>query len=524
MIRTSRKTMLRALGLGATTAVVGLPSAATAKSDHGQGQGQAQTATVSKRPVFHFATPDGWKNDPQRPIWLGGEYLYYYLYNADYGDAAEGTAWRLATSTDNLAYEDGGIAIPKDANADGDVWSGSAVVDTENTAGFGAGAVVVLATQEDHTAPVGANQAQFLWYSTDDGRTFTALPGGPVLANPGGRDFRDPKVFWDDERSRWAMALAEGNKIGFYHSPDLRAWTYTGGFIKDGLGALECPDLFWIDSDTGPGRWVLGLSANGKGSGLPATYAYWTGDFDGANFTPDRAEPQWLDHGWDWYGAVTWEKITDGQADPKTRYARAWMNFWDYPHETPTWDSDGFNGTDSITREISLKWYGDTDCALVSKPVAALDGRVAERFELGDLTVDGRLELDVTGLAYEIRTSVSWNSLRNVGLQLALSNWGSRHIDVGVYNDFAYVNRTNTWNPDRTARWLESHTPHDPARTQVDLRILLDRTSIEVFVDDGRFVHSSLVFPDGGDDRIALYTDGGPAVFGDFTLTRFRQI
>ncbi|MFC3492152.1 glycoside hydrolase family 32 protein [Glycomyces rhizosphaerae] len=520
MIRTSRKTVLRALGLGAAAAVA-LPTAASAAPKPGHGY---TAAASSKRPEYHFAVPDGWKNDPQRPIWVDGKYLYYYLYNADYGAAAEGTAWRLASSTDNLVYTDEGVAIPKDANADGDVWSGCAVIDTENTAGFGAGAVVVLATQEHHASPADADQAQFLWYSTDDGRSFTALEGGPVLANPGVRDFRDPKVFWDEERSRWAMALAEGNKIGFYHSPDLKAWTYAGGFFKDGLGALECPDLFWLDSDTGPGRWVLGLSANGKGSGLPCTYAYWTGDFDGANFTADQAEPQWLDHGWDWYGAVTWEKIADGQADAKTRYARAWMNFWDYPHETLTWESDGFNGTDSITREISLKWYSDTDCALVSRPVAALDDRVAQRHALGDIEVDGHLDLDFTGLAYEIQTSISWTSLENVGLQLRRSNWGSRHIDVGKYGDFVYVNRAFTWNPDRSARWHESRTPHAAAFKQVYLRILVDRTSIEVFVDDGRRVHSHLVFPEGGDNRIALYAHGGPAVFGDFTIIEYEPI
>jgi levanbiose-producing levanase len=517
MIRTSRKTLLRSVGLGAAAALA-LPAAAAARPKHGQ----ADTA-ASKRPEYHFAVPDGWKNDPQRPIWLDGEYRYYYLYNADYGAAAEGTAWRLATSHDNVAYADKGVAIPKDTNANGDVWSGCAVVDTENTAGYGAGAVVVLATQEDPDRPVGSKQAQFLWYSTDGGRTFTAVLE-PVLPNPGVRDFRDPKVFWDEERSRWAMALAEGNKIGFYHSPDLKAWTYAGGFWKDGLGALECPDLFWMDSDSGPGRWVLGLSANGKGSGLPCTYAYWTGDFDGTAFTPDRAEPQWLDHGWDWYGAVTWERVVAGQADPKVRFARAWMNFWDYPHETPTWESDGFNGLDSITREVRLKWYSATDCALVSRPAAALDGRVANRIELGDLTVDGRKVLDYAGLAYEVRTSITWSQPTNVGLQLRLSNWGSRHIDVGKYLDTVYVNRAYTWNPDRSARWLESRTPHAAATKRLDLRILVDRTSVEVFVDDGRHVHSSLVFPEGGDDRIALYTDGGPAVFNDVTIIEYAPI
>ncbi|WP_409474284.1 glycoside hydrolase family 32 protein [Streptomyces sp. HC307] len=477
---------------------------------------------ASYRARYHFTVPDQWKNDPQRPIWVDGEYHYYYLYNPDYftGGTTAGTAWRLATSTDLVRFTDRGIAVPKDTTPNGDVWSGSAVVDTDDTAGFGAGAVVVLATME----PVeGADsQAQYLYYSTDGGRTFTHHGTDPVLANPGVRDFRDPKVIRDGERGRWVMALAENNKIGFYHSSNLRSWTYVSGFVKDGIGVLECPDLFRIRAEDGTVRWVLGASANGKGSGLPNTYAYWTGAFDGTTFTPDASEPQWLDHGWDWYGAVTFDKRdADGRLDEGTRYAIGWLNNWDYANTTPTIDCDGFNGTDSIVREIVLKRAPSGMYYFASRPVAALDSYVSRTLNLGDLEVDGTRVLDHRGTAYEVTCEITWDQLTGAGLQLRRSPDGVRHIDAGVYGDYAFLNRRPTVNPDASGRWQESKSPFDPSARRVRLRILVDRTSVEMFVDDGRYVHSSEVFPYLLDDRLALFTIGGRAVFRNTVIREF---
>ena len=150
-------------------------------------------------------------------------------------------------------------------------------------------------------------------------------------------------------------------------------------------------------------KWVLGVSANGKGSGLPNTYAYWTGSFDGSTFTADATDPQWLDHGWDWYGAVTFEKRdASGALDAAARYAIGWVNNWDYANTTPTIDCDGFNGTDSIVREITLKKASDSTYYLASQPVAGLDSHVSRTVNLGDVTVDGTKVLDYTGIAYEV--------------------------------------------------------------------------------------------------------------------------
>ncbi len=182
----------------------------------------------------------------------------------------------------------------------------------------------------------------------------------------------------DEDRGRWVMALAENDKVGFYHSDDLKSWTYANGFVHDGIGVLECPDLFRITADDGTVKWVLGVSANGKSSGLPNTYAYWTGSFDGNAFTADASDPQWLDHGWDWYAAVTFEKRdASGAVDAAARYALGWVNNWDYADTTPTIDCDGFNGTDSVVREISLTKASDGTYYLASQPVASASARMS---------------------------------------------------------------------------------------------------------------------------------------------------
>jgi levanbiose-producing levanase len=485
----------------------------------GPGGAIAVPSATTYRAQYHFTVPDHWKNDPQRPVYVNGKYNYYYLYDADYPTQV-GTAWRLATTTDGVAFADQGIAAPKKTNANYDLWSGSTVVDTKNTAGFGAGAVVQLVTQMDHPANGSGPQAQFLWYSIDGGRTFRPYGDAPVIPNGGRVDFRDPKVVWDSARGRWVAAITEGDRIGFFTSPDLKTWTERSDFVTT-YGTLECPDLFQIRADDGTTHWVLGLSANGMPAGMPNTYAYWTGSFDGDKFTADSVTPRWLDQGFDWYAGVTWE---DPAAPLDRRFGMAWMNNWAYADITPTWASDGFNGTDSIVRQITLKHYPD-GYALASQPTPALASHAAAVTSLGTIQVDGGpVPLAYHGTAYELDTDVSWTQLDNIGLQLRASADGTRHADVGIYHDYSYLNRRQTGEPDTTGARGESHAPWNPAKTSAHLRILVDRTTIEVFVDDGRYVHSSEVFADPSDTGINLYTSGGSGTFANTTITEFQNL
>ncbi|WP_438351912.1 glycoside hydrolase family 32 protein [Paenibacillus sp. FA6] len=471
------------------------------------------------RASYHFTTPDKWKNDPQKPIYFDGKYHYYYLYNGDY-PKGNGTEWRHATSTDLVHWTDEGIAIPKYTNRNGDPWSGSVVVDDTNTAGFGKGAIVAILTQPSAD---GGKQEQYLWYSTNRGKTFESYSDVPIMPNPGTADFRDPKVIWDDQAHKWVMTLAEGTKIGFYESHNLKDWHYTSGFHTENIGIVECPDLYLLRADDGKLKWVLGASANGKSAGKPNTYAYWTGDFNGKEFIPDQNEPQWLDYGFDWYGAVTFE---DGKVSDKYnhRYALAWMNNWDYVHNTPNL-KEGFNGTDSIVRQIKLKQVVGHTYSLVSQPIEALNKLISSKDSLKQIKVNGSTTLDITGDTYQLDADIAWSDIKNVGLRLRESKDKIRHVDVGIFveGQYAYVNRASIGQPDKSKRYLESKAPFDVKKKKVHLKILVDRTSIEVFIDDGEIVYSNLVFPELNDQGITLFSEGGTAIFENVVIKHFNK-
>ncbi|WP_281242889.1 glycoside hydrolase family 32 protein [Sporolactobacillus nakayamae] len=471
----------------------------------------------SYRPVYHFSVPDKWMNDPQRPIYFNGTYHYYYLYNRDY-PKGNGTEWRLTTSKDLVHWKDDGVAIPKYTNKNGDIWTGSVVRDTENTAGFGKNTLVAIVTQP----PAQRNQEQFLWYSTDDGKTFKQDNERSVLPNPGVKDFRDPKVIWDGARHKWLLLLAEGSKIGIYESKNLKEWQYTNGFMTHNIGIVECPDLFQLRADDGTVKWVLGASANGKSAGLPNTYAYWIGDFDGKKFIADHDMPQWLDYGFDWYAGVTFEKA---KASLDSRYAIAWMNNWDYPNNTPTLKMDKFNGVNSIVRHIHLMKKGD-QYSLVSQPIDGLNQIVESTKQLKLVRVNGTKTLDVRGIAYQLDTDISWTDAGNVGLRLRESEDKERHIDSGIFSTggYLYVNRAFTGQPDKKKNSVESRAPLAAGTKRVHLKILVDKTSIEVFVDDGRTVLTNQVFPRQNDQGISLYSEGGTAVFKNIEIKHFRSI
>jgi levanbiose-producing levanase len=502
-------TALTLTGLGAGAAI-----AAPAK--RGKNEKKA-SAAMSYRPSYHFSVPDNWKNDPQRPVYLDGEYLYYYLYNEDYILGGSGTSWRLATTTDHVNFTDHGVAISKHESPNGDCWSGSIVIDEKNTAGYGEGALIALVTQ----APGGV-QAQYLWYSTDKGRSFK--PGGtkPVLANPGVEAFRDPKIIWHEPSSQWVMLNAEGDRIGLYTSVNLKRWKRTSEFVRTTLGTLECPDLFQIQASDGSKQWVLGTSANGKPHDLPATYAYWVGDFDGEAFTTTEDDPQWLDWGFDFYGAVTYpDHRADGSENPKLRRVIGWNNFWDYPHNAPSMATDGYNGDDMIVREVRMI-AGAESYYLASVPVKQLDKLAGPAKSLGSPAVSGDHVLDFSSRAYELECELSWDPAsppENVGFELCRAKTGTRHVATGIYlaGGFAYVNRKPSFHPGDKS---ETKSPIEAPSGRLKVRILVDRSSVEVFLGDGRIVHSHRVFPLASDSGIKLFVSGGTATYKNLTVRK----
>ncbi|WP_347553239.1 glycoside hydrolase family 32 protein (plasmid) [Pseudalkalibacillus hwajinpoensis] len=473
----------------------------------------------SYRANYHFTAPDNWKNDPQRPIYFNGKYHYYYLYNKDY-PVGNGTEWRHATSKDLVHWNDEGVAIMKYTDENGDPWSGSVVVDYQNTAGFGKDAIVAVVTQPS----ANGQQEQYLWYSTDDGQSFSRYKNKPIMTNPGTEAFRDPKIIWEEKSKKWVMLMAEGSKIGFYKSENLKDWHYTGGFQTENIGLIECPDLFQMRADDGSIKWVMGVSANGQAKGKPNAYAYWVGHYNGKTFVPDHEEPEWLDYGFDWYAGVTFE---DGKSEDKLdhRYALAWMNNWGYANNTPTLE-EGFNGQDSIVRKIELKRDEQGSYFLASQPNKEIDQLIQSTDTYPKLKVAGSKTLDIKGDVYQLEADILWSELKNVGIRLRESSDKSRHIDVGIFPEegYSYVNRGSTNHPDDTNQMLESRAPVDINKKSVHLKILVDKTSVEVFIDDGKVAHSNQVFPPKEDQGITLFSEGGKAIFENVAIKHMGSI
>lgn len=495
----SRRAALRTFGVAA------LAAAAT--------RVPAASAAGSLRAVYHLTPPSGWLSDPQRPVFAGGAYHLYYLHSDQ--NNAPGW-WQHATTADTVAFTDRGAAIPL-VRPDFPVWTGSGVIDTHNTAGFGENALVVLATQ-----PTGGDryeQEQYLYHSGDGGYTFTAY-GPPVIDNPDHSDwFRDPKIHWDAARGEWVAVIGRQQAMWFCTSPDLIHWTHTFVFTytSPNIGGFECPDLFEMTADDGSRHWVLGASTQGDYSGLPDTYAYWTGRWDGTSWTSDRPEPQWLDWGWDWYAAVTWP---NADAPDTSRYALAWMNNWQYAARTvPTDVSDGYNGQMSVVRELRLARQPEGWYTLLSQPVAALHDRATRTVTLDDVTTGGSVVLPYQGTSYDLELDIAWRTATNVGLSVGRSADGARHTNIGVYAGSVYVDRR----PSDQAGYSfgthgQSNAPIDPAARLVHLRVLVDRQSVEVFVNAGHTVLSHQVYFQPGDTGISVYADGGEATFSGITV------
>ena len=312
-----------------------------------------------------------------------------------------------------MTWQDEGVAIPKYKNGLGDIETGSTVVDYDNTAGFGKGAVIAVLTQQDQGV-----QRQSLFQSTDGGYSFTAFDANPVMENPGETHWRDPKIIRDEANGQWLMTLAEGGKLGIYTSTDLKSWRYTSSVELPGLGTLECPDLFQLDLDGDPAKrtWVLAASGNGAGEGGTTGVAYWTGGWDGTTFTPAGDGHQWLDAGSDFYAAVTWDdpRLTEGQR-MQSRQAIGWVNNWDYARKLPTADWHG--GMDSIVRDLRLKTVRGKP-TLVSTPARALAGLEGPPVTSGPaaITPDGTAGLPaVNGSAYRLDLTLEADGGRETG-------------------------------------------------------------------------------------------------------------
>jgi fructan beta-fructosidase len=329
----------------------------------------SKTYNEPYRLQLHFSPPAHWMNDPNGMVYYKGVYHLFYQYYPD-STVWGPMHWGHATSTDLIHWQHQPIALYPDSS--GYIFSGSAVVDSSNTSGFGKKGIVPLVAIFTHHDPKGEKagtstyQNQSLAYSLDEGKTWTKYAGNPVLKNPGIKDFRDPKVSWYEAGKKWIMTLATLDRITFYSSPNLKDWTKEREYGKD-IGAhggvWECPDLFPLQYN-GETIWVLIININPGGPNGGSATQYFTGQFDGHTFTPTATDTRWLDYGPDEYAGVTWANFGN------RKVFLGWMSNWQYADKVPT---EKWRSAMTVPRDLSLDKVGDK-YLLRSMPVPELNG------------------------------------------------------------------------------------------------------------------------------------------------------
>ncbi|QEC67290.1 glycoside hydrolase family 32 protein [Panacibacter ginsenosidivorans] len=478
----------------------------------------SEDTTFSYRPLYHFTTDSNWINDPNGLVYANGQYHLFAQYNP-YGDKWGHMSWAHAVSKDLFEWNQWPLAIPEIKNNDSTtimIFSGSAVVDSFNTSGFGKdGQIPLVAIYTSHVDKNGKGLAQHesLAYSVDEGKTWQQYANNPVL-DIHLTDFRDPKVFWYAPEKKWIMAVVRSleYKVQFYASADLKKWNLLSEF--GGVGNVdkiwECPDLFPITVEgSNEQKWVLSLSAGHPQKGFIAVQ-YFTGNFDGKKFTADKLDyPLYIDYGKDFYAGVTYNNIpaSDGR-----RIMIGWANCWNYANDIPT---KGFRGAYSVPRSLTLKQTAE-GLRLFQLPAAELNN-----YEQ-DLYSETSVELNNTSKSLD---SVKGTAL-DISFELKADAGATAGINVFKSGDeettIAYTAATKTISLDRTKSGDTSfhkdfssvETVHlNNADEKIKLRILIDKSMVEVFVNDGLYAITDLVFPKHSDGGIELFAKNGTAVF-----------
>lgn len=469
------------------------------------------------RPVYHHTPVYGWMNDPNGMFYKDGVYHLYFQYNP-YGSMWANMTWGHSTSTDLTHWTYEGTAIVPDAW--GAIFSGSCVVDKDNTAGFGKGAVVAFYTSAKST-PWGDVQSQSMAYSLDNGKTFIKYEHNPILTSTE-RDFRDPKVFWYAPGKHWVMMLAVGQEMQIYSSGNLKEWKKESSFgAMQGAhgGVWECPDLVEVAVEgSKEKKWVLICNLNPGGPFGGSAAQYFVGSFDGKKFVNESpTQTKWLDWGKDNYATVTWSNAPAGRC-----IALGWMSNWQYANNVPTTQ---YRSANTLARDLTLYRVGG-ELYLKSKPSPEIKKARAEEKKIPTFEVKGNYEVasllaDNKG-AYEI--------------EMTIENKGTSKIDFSLMNEkgekvaMYYDVVRKQFVMDRSASGIVGFSRDFPAVTvapvrntdQIHLRLFIDRSSVEAFGEDGEYVMTNLVFPAEPYNRMVFSSDKGSYIVKSMNVYRLQ--
>ncbi len=432
------------------------------------------------RPQIHFTPAKNWMNDPNGMVYADGTYHLFYQYNPQGNDWGN-MSWGHATSTDLMHWTEQTVAMTRDEL--GAIFSGSCVIDKDNTAGFGANAMVALYTSAGETGDVAGKQQQSIAYSTDGGKNFTRYTANPVIKNDDD-NLRDPKVFWHAESKQWIMALAKGWKMGveFYSSPDLKNWQHQSTFFVPLAGRpslqWECPDLIQMGN-----KWVLLVSVNPGGPILGSGTMYFVGQFDGKEFKADDLKyPLWLDYGMDNYAGVTW-------SNTGSRLVMiGWMNNWQYAGNVPC---SPWRSAMTLPRELKLIEY-DGKPILASTVVGEID-KIADAWQpLTSHLLPLTSEMD----AYQLRISLHLDKNSTV----TLSNDADEKFvfDINATARTLTAHRTSATGQtsfNGTFSVPSIQAPLNTSGNTVTLDLFVDQSSVEIFTQNGSMSMTNLVFP-----------------------------
>lgn len=444
------------------------------------------------RPQIHFSPATGWMNDPNGMVYHNGTYHLFYQHYPD-STVWGPMHWGHATSKDLVHWEHQPIALYPDTL--GYIFSGSAVADVNNTSGFGKDGKAPLVAIFTHHDPKGAkagsgtHENQSIAYSLDDGKTWTKYANNPVLKNPGIKDFRDPKVMWFEAGKKWIMTLATLDRITFYSSPDLKNWTKESEFGKEvGAhgGVWECPDLFALNYN-GQQVWILIVNLNPGGPNGGSATQYFTGQFDGNKFTPYQTDTRWIDYGPDEYAGVTWANTGD------RKIFLGWMSNWQYANVVPT---HPWRSAMTVPRDLGIEKIGEK-FLVTSKPVDELNTLIETSTGVDNVDASNYNLTDKVGKVegpYKIQLSAD----KIETFSFTFSNTLGEQVVLGydkASNNY-YIDRTKSGKVDFEkgfARRLIA--PRVLNKESLDLTLIIDNASIELFADNGTTVMTGIFFP-----------------------------
>lgn len=488
---------------------------------------QAPAADVNyneqHRPQYHFSPKEKWMNDPNGLVYLDGEYHLFYQYYPD-STVWGPMHWGHAISADMVHWQHLPVALYPDSL--GYIFSGSVVADTANTSGLGVDGKTPLVAIFTHHNMQGEQsgradfQTQSIAYSADKGRTWVKYKNNPVIPNPGIKDFRDPKVFWYAAQRKWVLTLAAYDKVMLYASPDLKNWNYLSSFGIPGDKRLwECPDLFPIKTTTGEEKWVLITSIQKEAPNGGTATGYFVGHFNGTTFTADNKKQRWLDYGTDNYAMVTWWGIppTDGRT-----LALGWMSNWQYAQQVPT---KKWRSAMTLPRSLSLHHISG-EYELFSRPVKELAALEEQSTGIKPQIITTPLVLASDSTRHLYKIECRFEKPVTGFVQFRLKNAAGEYIDIGyrAAGTQYYINREHSGNTGFYKGFArEIIAPAADTAGTIGFELYLDRSSAELFTENGRRVITAIFFPSTPYTKIEL-TASTPTRLLNGTVTTLKRI